>query len=95
MTENSPGNEAINWERFRENWAQLVGPIKARWSKLPEQRLEEMNGARKELLDELQKAYGLTREEAEAQLNAFIEENEEYFALVKDTSASTPIAPRP
>lgn len=86
---------AINWERFRDNWAQLIGPVKERWKKLSKQRLEEIDGARDELLDELQQVYGLQREEAEAQLDAFIEENEEYFDLVRDSSASTPLSPRP
>lgn len=85
----------INWNRFQENWPQLSGPVKERWKKISERQLEEIDGDRDKLVDALKKAYHLRHVEAEVQLNAFIEENEDYFELVRDSSASTPVSPRP
>lgn len=72
----------------------LTEAIQRRWSRLRHEDIDRAGGEREEVIDLLQDAYDLRREEAEAQLQAFEEENRDYAGAVNKTSAGTAFTPR-
>jgi uncharacterized protein YjbJ (UPF0337 family) len=58
----------MNWDRISGNWTQWKGRVQERWGKLSNDQLDVIAGQRDELSGRIQKAYGLTKEEAERQL---------------------------
>lgn len=61
----------MNKDIFEGNWKELKGKVKEQWGKLSDDRLEEIAGKRDQLAGEIQKAYGVSREEAEKQVQEF------------------------
>lgn len=61
----------MNWDRIEGNWKQFKGAVKAQWGKLTDDQLAELSGQRDQLAGKIQEVYGLTRDEAETQLNAW------------------------
>lgn len=59
----------MNWDRIQGNWKQFTGKAKQQWGKLTDDDLTYVNGRREELLGRIQTAYGVTKDEAERQLN--------------------------
>lgn len=53
------------------NWKELKGKAKEQWGKLTDDRLDEISGRRDQLAGEIQKAYGVSRDEAEKQVKEF------------------------
>lgn len=77
-----------------DNWVYLKDPVKERWDRLSDMRLEDIDGHHDRLVDQVQVVYGIHREQAEAEVNAFMEDYHDYFRLVGDRAPSTPLAPR-
>ena len=77
-----------------DNWVYLKDPVKERWDRLTDMRLEEVDGHRDRLVDHVQVVYGIHREQAEAEVNEFLEDYHDYFHLVSERAPSTPVAPR-
>jgi uncharacterized protein YjbJ (UPF0337 family) len=61
----------MNWERVEGNWKQFKGKVKQQWGKLTDDHLEVIAGKRDVLSGKLQEAYGLSKDEAEAQIEKF------------------------
>ena len=61
----------MNWDRIEGNWKQFKGTVKARWGKLTDDELDVIAGKRMELSGRIQEAYGLTKEQAERQIERF------------------------
>ena len=61
----------MNWDRIEGNWKQLKGNVKQQWAKLTDDDLDLVNGKREELAGKIQAAYGLTKDEAEKQLDSW------------------------
>ena len=61
----------MNRDIFEGNWKQIKGKVKQHWGRLTDDRLDMIAGKRDELAGEIQKAYGITREEAEKQMKEF------------------------
>lgn len=59
----------MNWDRIQGNWKQFTGKAKQQWGKLTDDDLTYVAGRRDELLGRIQTAYGITKDEAERQLN--------------------------
>jgi uncharacterized protein YjbJ (UPF0337 family) len=59
----------MNWEQVKGNWKQVKGKVKQQWGKLTDDELDEIEGKRDQLLGKIQKQYGLSKEEAERQVN--------------------------
>ena len=59
----------MNWDQIEGNWKQLKGNIQQQWAKLTDQDLDLVNGKREELAGKIQEAYGVSKDEAEKQLN--------------------------
>ncbi|WP_018411776.1 CsbD family protein [Methyloversatilis thermotolerans] len=61
----------MNWDTVEGNWKQFKGTVKARWGKLTDDELDMIAGKRMELSGRIQEAYGLTKEQAERQIERF------------------------
>ncbi|PZU53109.1 MAG: CsbD family protein [Thauera sp.] len=61
----------MNWDTVEGNWKQFKGTVKARWGKLTDDELDVIAGKRMELSGRIQEAYGLTKEQAERQIERF------------------------
>ena len=63
----------MNWDRVEGNWKQMTGAIKQKWGKLTDDDLTMANGRREVLRGRLQERYGIAKDEAERQLDDFLE----------------------
>ena len=61
----------MNWDRIEGNWKQLKGKAKEQWGKLTDDQLDVIGGKRDQLVGKVQESYGIGRDEAEKQVNAF------------------------
>ncbi len=64
----------MNWDQIKGKWQQLRGDIKQRWGKLTDDDLEVAEGKRDVLVGKIQERYGIAKEEAEKQVDAWINE---------------------
>jgi uncharacterized protein YjbJ (UPF0337 family) len=62
------------------NWKQFKGLVKSQWGKLTDDHLDQIKGKRDILAGKIQEAYGITREEAENQINDFEKRNKDLFS---------------
>jgi uncharacterized protein YjbJ (UPF0337 family) len=58
----------MNWDRIEGNWKQFAGKVKAKWGKLTDDHITQINGKRDQLVGKIQEAYGITKDEAEKQV---------------------------
>jgi uncharacterized protein YjbJ (UPF0337 family) len=59
----------MNWDRIEGNWKQLKGKAKQQWGELTDDDLDVIAGKRDVLAGKIQECYGITKDEAEKQLN--------------------------
>lgn len=59
----------MTWTRIEGNWDWARGELQKRWGTLTSEELDVVNGDRELLLELLRERYGLTPEEAEAELS--------------------------
>jgi len=59
----------MNWNQLKGNWQQAKGDIKARWGKLTDDDLAFIDGQRERLQGKLQEAYGISKEEAQDEID--------------------------
>jgi uncharacterized protein YjbJ (UPF0337 family) len=64
---------AMNWDRVEGNWKQLKGQIQAQWGKLTEDDLNIVEGKRTQLAGKLQERYGIAKDEAERQIDDWLD----------------------
>lgn len=62
---------AINWDQIEGDWKQFKGKIKQKWADLTDDELDEADGKKDVLVGKIQKRYGISKEEAEKQINDF------------------------
>ena len=61
----------MNWDRIEGNWQQFKGTAKQQWGKLTDNQLEVVAGKPDLLVGRIQEAYGVSKDEAEKQLFAW------------------------
>ncbi len=61
----------MNWDRIEGNWKQFKGKAKEQWGKLTDDQLDVIGGKRDQLVGKVQESYGIGKDEAEKQVNAF------------------------
>lgn len=61
----------MNADKFKGQWKQLHGKLKAQWGKLTEDDLQVADGNVEYLAGKLQERYGMARDEARRQIDAF------------------------
>jgi|GEM_PF-24653 len=59
------------WEKFKGSWSQTKGAVKEQWGKLTDDDLLAIEGRRDQLVGKIQTRYGISREEAEAQVGTW------------------------
>ena len=74
----------MSWDRISANWAHWRGRIRERWGRLTDDQLDVVAGRRAQLTARIQDSYGLTRAEAQRQLdnwerNLAVEDNKVSF----------------
>jgi uncharacterized protein YjbJ (UPF0337 family) len=62
----------MNWDQVEGKWKQVKGSIKERWGKLTDDDLDVIAGRRDNLVGKLQERYGIAREEAQKQSEAWL-----------------------
>ena len=60
---------SATWDRIAGNWKQFSGSVQERWGELTDDEVDELEGNRDQLVGEVQEAYGITRMEAEEQVD--------------------------
>ncbi|MCL7744150.1 CsbD family protein [Guyparkeria hydrothermalis] len=58
-------------DRIEGNWKQLKGRIKQEWGQLTDDDLDEAEGHRDYLIGKVQERYGIAKEQAREQVEAF------------------------
>ncbi len=59
----------MNWNTVEGNWTQMRGEVKRQWGKLTDDELDEISGNFDKMVGKIQAQYGISREEAERQVN--------------------------
>ena len=59
------------WQKFQGSWAQTKGSVKEQWGKLTDDDLLAIEGRRDQLVGKIQTRYGITKQEAEAQVGTW------------------------
>ena len=59
------------WEKIKGSWTQTKGAVKEQWGKLTDDDLMEIQGRREKLVGKIQARYGISHEQAEAQVNGW------------------------
>lgn len=62
----------MNWDQVEGKWKQYKGQARAKWGKLTDSDLDVMEGNRQQLVGKIQEYYGLTKENAEKQVDEFV-----------------------
>ncbi|MFA7522928.1 MAG: CsbD family protein [Halothiobacillaceae bacterium] len=58
-------------DRIKGNWKQIKGRIKQEWGQLTDDDLTEAEGHRDYLIGKVQEKYGIAKDEAREQVEAF------------------------
>ena len=61
----------MNADTLRGQWTQLKGNIREQWGKLTDDDLDEIQGRAEQLIGRLQQRYGIQRDEAQRQFDAW------------------------
>jgi uncharacterized protein YjbJ (UPF0337 family) len=61
----------MNWDIVKGQWKQIRGQVKEKWGQLTDDDLDRIEGRRDQLVGAVQKRYGIARNEAERQVQAF------------------------
>ena len=73
----------MHWNRIEGNWDELKVNAKHNWGKLTDDHIELVNGKREYLVIKIQEIYGIDKEEAERQINEFINSLRDFKPLIK------------
>jgi uncharacterized protein YjbJ (UPF0337 family) len=65
------GDTTMNWDQVKGDWMKFKGKVREQWGNLTDDQLDRIAGKRDQLAGEVQKAYGVTKEEAERQIKKF------------------------
>ena len=63
----------MNWDQIEGNWKTFRGKVQERWGKLTNDDLDVIDGKKDQLVGRIQKNYGLQKEAAEREVDAFCE----------------------
>jgi len=61
----------MNWEKVEGNWNQIKGKVQQQWGKLTNDDLDLIKGKKTELVGKIQERYGIAKDEAEKQVDAY------------------------
>jgi uncharacterized protein YjbJ (UPF0337 family) len=61
----------VNRDTLSGQWNQLKGSVREQWGKLTNDDLDQIQGKSEQLVGKLQERYGIARDEAQRQLDAW------------------------
>lgn len=61
----------MNWDRIEGNWKQLIGKAQEKWGMLTYDQVDVVAGKRDQLSGKIQEAYGIGKDEANREIDAF------------------------
>jgi uncharacterized protein YjbJ (UPF0337 family) len=61
--------DSMNWDQIEGKWKEYTGKAQQRWGELTNDDLAQVKGDRRELSGKIQNAYGVSKEEAERQID--------------------------
>ncbi len=73
----------MNWDTIQGNWKQLTGRARQQWGKLTDDDLTVVAGHRDQLSGKIQERYGIAKDEAEAQLQAWEKSADDSWLNIK------------
>ncbi len=59
----------MNWDQIEGNWKQFKGSVKERWGRLTDDDIDLLVGKRDKLAGRIQERYGISREDAEREMD--------------------------
>lgn len=59
------------WDYIKRNWKRLSVNVQEQWDKLTDSEVSRIDGEREQLSGLLQRHYGITKQQAETDLDAF------------------------
>ena len=62
----------MNWEQIEGQWQQIKGQVKSTWGKLTDDDLKNVAGKKDVLIGKVQARYGVLKDEAEKQVDAWL-----------------------
>lgn len=62
----------MNEDILKGKWTQFKGKARQKWGKLTDDDVDQVQGRAQELIGRIQERYGLARDEAERQVDAWI-----------------------
>jgi uncharacterized protein YjbJ (UPF0337 family) len=65
------GGNDMNEDTLKGQWTHLKGVVREQWGKLTNDDLDQIQGQSEQLIGRLQERYGIARDEAERQLQAW------------------------
>jgi uncharacterized protein YjbJ (UPF0337 family) len=65
----------MNEDILKGRWNEIKGKVKQQWSKLTDDEVGQIEGNYTELMGTLQKHYGYQKDEAQKEIDSFIEKN--------------------
>ena len=65
----------MNWDIVEGKWDQFKGSAKEKWGDLTDDEVTEMEGKRDKVIGKLQEKYGWTKDKAEKEADAFLNEH--------------------
>lgn len=68
----------MNKDILKGKWKQLRGEIKETWGELTDDEIDQIEGNADKLVGKLQEKYGYTREEAEEEIEDFVDRTESH-----------------
>jgi len=67
----------MSWDTIEGNWKQFKGKVKEQWGALSDDHLDQIAGKRDQLSGKIQDFYGVSKEAADAQIDAFAERSKD------------------
>ena len=61
----------MNWDRIEGQWKQMKGSVRERWGKFTDDDVDVIAGKRDKLVGRIQESYGISRDEAEREVDDF------------------------
>jgi uncharacterized protein YjbJ (UPF0337 family) len=61
----------MDWKDYEKKWNQFKGRVQERWSELTTEELDQIAGSYDRLVAKLQEKYGITKQQAEQELEEF------------------------
>ena len=63
----------MNWSQVEGQWKQVKAQVKSKWAKLNDDDLQNLSAKKDDLVGKIQERYGLLKDEAERQVDAFVD----------------------